>query len=324
MVDNRNDIDVVISKFLSGEATPEEAMFLEDWKSESDANLQHYLESERLLGWGEAPEMQEINVSAAWEKIEPQLTEEKPKARIFKLNPAFFRMAASYLILFGLVGAIGYYLMKKPADDILYASTENKRTVYLEDGTDIVIASNSSVVVDAGYGKTNRKLKLTGSAYFTVKHDEAKPLIIEAGEVFIKDLGTKFDVVAVQDTLFVSVDEGIVSMYDKSGSEVTLHAGESAYYLNVSNQLVSIKKAVSKALKFNFRNRKLGEVVKNLNKAYGTEIELENPALENCTITTRFEDENLEMALTVITETLGLKYKPTPKGYLIFGAKCTN
>lgn len=324
MVSNQNDIDVIISKFLSGEADPEEAMFLEDWKDESAENLAYFRDSEKLFGFGGTEEtLQKPAVHSAWEKIESQLVE-KPKAKIFKLNPAFFRMAASMTILIGLAGFLGYYYLNSSKETQSYASTEITKDVRLKDGTGIVIASNSSVSLDAGFGQKNRKLTLKGSAYFTVTHDEKMPFIIDAGEIYIKDLGTKFNVDSKKDTLFVSVDEGIVYMYDKRGAETTLYAGESAFYLRKTHELVTHKAVVAKNIKFSFANKKLAEVIKNLNKAYDTQIELENNTLSDCTITTQFENEDLEMALTVITETLGLKFRQTEKGYIILGEKCKN
>ncbi len=324
MVNNLNDIDILISKFLSGEAGPDEAILLEDWKAESSENLRHYLNAEKLFFLTENEAPQTIDVAAAWEKVAPQL-EEKPKAKIFRLTPAVFRMAASFLILIGIGGSIGYFLMNQGRSEQVFASAGKFK---LQDGTQMQIASHSSVSVNKDFGKQNRLLKLKGSAYFTVEHNEAMPFIIDAGEVFIKDLGTKFNVVSAQDTLHVSVDEGIVSVYDRAGEQLTLKAGESAYYLRSSKELVAgapvtelVSKQAQQVLKFDFANKKLGEVIKSLNKAYKTNIELENNALANLTITTKFENEDLDVVLSIVTETLGLKYQKTNKGYLILAAK---
>lgn len=323
---------MLISKFLSGEADPEEAIFLEDWKAESAANQQYYQQSETLFLLAENEMPQTVDVAAAWEKVAPQLNENQaeeayaaPNGKIVRFTPAFFRMAASFLILIGIGGSIGYFMLKSPAGDV-FASAGKAQRFELKDGTQILVASNSSVSTDAGFGKTNRRLKLKGSAYFTVEHNEAMPFVIDADGVFIQDLGTKFDVKDGKDTLHVRVDEGIVSVYNKNGAQATLHAGENAYYLKSAQALVvhaaeTATQATSqpKAIKLDFVNKKLGEVAKSLSKAYGEKVEVQDQALSNLMITTKFENEDLDMALAIITETLGLTYEKTAKGYLIHG-----
>lgn len=317
---NRQDIDILISKFLSGEAEPEEAIFLEDWKAESPENLEHFRGAEQLFHLTQdrrAP--QQPDVAAAWKKIAPQL-EAQPKAKMVRMTPAFFRMAASFLILIGIGGSIGYYFLKQPAGDV-FASAGQGQYVALKDGSQVEVAPHSSISLDAGFGKSNRRVRLKGSAYFTVDHNEGMPFIIEAGDVFIKDLGTKFDVRDQRDTLVVRVDEGVVSVYDNHGQEKTLKAGEKAYYLKKRHQLVSeasqYKAPEPKPVKLDFVDQKLSEVVKVLSKAYGERVTLDNAALGDLTITTKFENEPLEVVLSIITETLGLKYATTDKGYII-------
>ena len=322
MADNLYDTDILISKFLAGEATPEEAMQLEDWKMESDANLEYYQEAEKLfLLSANDSHPAEINVSAAWKKVSPQLAV-KTQAKIIRPNFSFMRIAASFLLLIGIGGMITYFINSDPSGEKIYTAQAPDEKVRLSDGTKVIMASGSSVSMDQDYGKKNRLVHLKGSAYFTVKHDEQKPFIIDAGDLFIKDLGTKFNVAATYDTIHVRVDEGIVSMYERAGKETILHAGESAYYLKSKHEIVVKKPYVSASIKLDFVNRKLSEVVQNLNQAYGTHIELQNNALADCRITTNFKDENLEIVLTVITETLGLKFQKSANGYIIQGEKC--
>lgn len=318
---NTQDIDILISKFLSGEAGPDEAIALEDWKAESDANLRYYEESEQLFNPAQSRE-RAVDVFAAWEKVAPQL-EEQPQAKTFRMTPAFLRMAASFLILLGIGGSIGYFLLKQGGSGQLLTAADQQTHFTLADGTQIEVAAHASVTVDKNFGKQNRLLKLKGSAYFTVEHNEAMPFIIDAGDIFIEDLGTKFNVVSRKDTIHVSVDEGIVSVYDRRGEQTTLNAGESAYYLKSRKALVvSTEETVNQqVIRFDFANKRLSEVAKSLSKAYNTKIELENSALANLTITTKFENEDLDVVLSIITETLGLKYQKTNQGYLILQAK---
>ena len=76
-----HDIDALISKFFAGEASPEEAMLLEDWKSESEENALYFARSMQALGFAEPV----VSTDAAWMHVRPQLQQEAP---IRKMNAA--------------------------------------------------------------------------------------------------------------------------------------------------------------------------------------------------------------------------------------------
>jgi ferric-dicitrate binding protein FerR (iron transport regulator) len=196
--------------------------------------------------------------------------------------------------------------------------------VQLTDGTVISISPNSNLVVDKGFGKKNRTLHLKGAADFSVVHQEKLPFIVDAGDVFIKDIGTKFSIKssADTDTVYVRVDEGVVLLFDSLGSSLEIKATGKALYIRSIKKIVSevTEKKISAAVQFS--NSSLEEVILKLNSIYDTEITVENVQLNKCTITTQFDKENLETVLGIITETLGLSYEKTSSGYLIKGQSC--
>jgi ferric-dicitrate binding protein FerR (iron transport regulator) len=176
-----------------------------------------------------------------------------------------------------------------------------------------------------GYGEKNRIVKLKGSGYFSVKHSEALPFVIDAGPIHIKDLGTKFNVQTTEDTIFVRVDEGVVMIYDNTGMKITLKANESAHYVIATGDLeleVETSSAASGSKTFVFDNQRLEDVVKRMSAVYHADIRIDNPQLKNCPITVQFDNENLETALAVVAETMQLSLEKQGNVYLLKGQSC--
>ncbi|HET6227553.1 MAG TPA: FecR domain-containing protein [Bacteroidia bacterium] len=323
-----NNIDDLISKFLSGEAEPQEALWLEDWKSENPANLSYFNHCKNIFETvnGYKQTDQAIDTTAAWEKIKPMLSSAKKETPVRQLF--YLRVAASIALLIG-IGSVFYFVLNKPAAETnYYAAGNQSQAIQLTDGTCIIMAPHSTLSLDNGFGKNNRLLHLNGSAYFSVVHNEALPLIVDAGKVLIKDIGTQYNVVTSRDSLYVHVDEGEVELLDNAGSKLNVKALQSALYIKSQGQFIDngkdtlINRQTKDTPRFNFVNAKLSDVVQRLNETYKTNIQLENKSIENCTLTTKFYDEDIKTILLIISETLGLKYETNKDGYIIRGERC--
>ena len=310
-----HDMDALIGKFLTGEASPEEAMFLEDWIAESNNNKTYFEQSALAFGLVE----QAVSTDTAWTKVQGQLKQ----APVRKLAVGWISAVAAILILsFGAV----IYLMNSGGETTVFIAGKGKKNIELNDGTDIQLAAHSSVELSAGYGKKDRSVTLKGSGYFSVKHSEKLPFIIDAGPIHIKDLGTKFDVKTADDTIYVRVDEGIVVIYDNKGMQLTLHANESAHYVISSGELkldILTEDLKAKYKTIILDDQRLEDVVHILNKTYKVNIRIDNPELNNCRITTEFLNEELETVLTVISQTLEVTIiREKNNGYLIKVMAC--
>jgi transmembrane sensor len=310
-----NDMDALIGKFLSGEASPQEAMFLEDWIAESPENETYFEQSARAFGLTQKV----VSTDKAWNTVQEQLKQ----APVRKLPIRWISAAAAILIVsFGAV----FYFMKSNTENAVFTAGTTQKNIELKDGTGIQLTAHSSVELSADYGKKNRSLKLKGSGYFSVKHSKKLPFIIDAGPIHIKDLGTKFNVKASDDTIYVRVDEGVVVIYDNKGMQLTLHANESAHYVISSGDLKldilaeNLKKQYKTIL---LDNQRLEDVVELLNKTYHVNIRIDNPALKNCRITTEFLNEDLDTVLMVISQTLEVTIvKEKNHEYVIKGLAC--
>ena len=104
--------------------------------------------------------------------------------------------------------------------------------VVLSDGTKVWLNSASTLVYPAQFDGAERRVELTGEAFFEVRHDEKKPFSIRlADEAVVKDLGTRFNVRAYADEagFRTTLVEGAVEI-QAGTSKVLLKPGEAADY----------------------------------------------------------------------------------------------
>ncbi|HEY0432447.1 MAG TPA: HEAT repeat domain-containing protein [Chitinophagaceae bacterium] len=108
----------------------------------------------------------------------------------------------------------------------------------LSDNTEISLAPHSIVNVDRDFGRTNRKIYLTGSAFFSVHHSELD-FVVDMDGFYVQDIGTRFVIAssANSDTIHVSVKEGKVFAYDTIGSKVIVNANEEISYIRSLTKL---------------------------------------------------------------------------------------
>jgi ferric-dicitrate binding protein FerR (iron transport regulator) len=328
----KEHIDELIAKYLAGEALPDEAIWLDDWKAESPENARYFAESEKTLRF---VRMRNTDKAKLFQGILQQIEEEQPQqkeAKVVPLKPFFtpLRIAAS-LVIISLVGIFAAYMMKgqqQGLPEMTIASVDSTQEKQLADGSKVFLNKHTKLVVVGGFNGKARKLKLEGEAFFEVKHDETKPFVIEAGGILIKDIGTAFNVKAEpqSDSVLVSVSEGIVDI-SNGEQTVQLMANQSVVYVRSTKTLgkienVSTNVTAYRTKIFHFNAATLGEVLSALNSVYGPIMVLENEELAKCRITVEFKNESPEMIAAIITETLGLVYEERSGQFVIKGASC--
>lgn len=84
--------------------------------------------------------------------------------------------------------------------DLLTAETGRGgcRQLVLRDGTKVWLNAESSLRYPKHFSKDERRVYLSGEAYFEVKHNRKRPFVVETASLVATDLGTAFDVKAYQ------------------------------------------------------------------------------------------------------------------------------
>jgi len=142
---------------------------------------------------------------------------------------SFFSKIIRFVVVMAAVGillALGVfaYLSFKQKE---YVTTGNKRTIVLRDGSEIVLNANSSLKHNAGFGLINRKVSLSGEAFFRVRKGRWISFIVTTSTARIKVTGTLFNVKAINTATEVGVTQGKVELTSaqKKGGAIMLSEG---------------------------------------------------------------------------------------------------
>lgn len=334
MEDTFNHMDELIGKYLAGEASVQEASQVEAWERISVTNKK-YIDQLRFV-FDKASAVKELprfDEDAAWIKLKNRLhtTEAKtfrldiPKEKDSKDFNFFLRIAAGVIIVLG----IGYFFYQntKSAPALEVVAESKSREDILPDGSNVFLNKKTKLVYAYDKRKKTHLVKLSGEAFFTIKHNNKKDFIIETEGIFIRDIGTSFNVKAYpeSDKIEVVVKEGAVEFFTEKDSGVYLRAGGKGVYDKLTKKF-SVEEPESNELSyktkfFSFNDQDLKSVTKDLNTVYDNRIVL-SERVKNCRLTVTFNDESIEEIATVIAETLNLTMKESDGKIVLEGSGC--
>ena len=161
----------------------------------------------------------ELAETKAPEKDAPLATNDnEPGVRPWYRRTAFLSIAASLILALFL----SPMLLRSPGMEAITTQPGETREIALGDGSTIALNGGTTIHLDR---KAERFARLdSGEAIFTIKHDSARPFVVETGDGTLRDLGTIFNVRQSASGLEVGVSEGIVQ-YDPGAAAVTVTAG---------------------------------------------------------------------------------------------------
>ncbi|HEY1165581.1 MAG TPA: FecR domain-containing protein [Chitinophaga sp.] len=319
--------DALIGKYLSGEATPEEAIAVDDWLQQSAENSAAF--SELAAIWynasGHTPH-QAPDKTAAWQEIRQRM----PAARVIRSNKGWWAIAAGIILIVACFGIIQLF-KQKPADVlspvIVYAANEAV-TDTMPDHSIVTLSKESRLQYPADFNIRTRELQLEGEAFFDVTPNPALPFIVHAGDISIKVLGTSFKIDRQpQGIVKVAVQTGAVSMYH-TNSQLTVKAGQTGIYdpegrrLYIEAAQAETQAPANAARVFDFHDAKLEEIMEALGKAYGFKPVFKNEELRDCRMSSEFEDKPLEYVLDIVSTTLNVQIQVKDKVAYISGEGC--
>jgi transmembrane sensor len=181
-----------------------------------------------------------------------------------------------------------------------------KSTIYLSDGTKVILNAQSSLLYNNDFGSEKREVKLTGEAFFEVSKDPKKPFIVRTGDIITTVLGTSFNVNAFPEmrNIQVAVMTGKVKVEtsanaDDSNTAQELHLlpTEMAVYNTTDKTLVPTKFSLEEiswkdGIIF-FKNTNEPMALAKLERWYGVEFEIVNKSPRLWDITAEYDNISL-------------------------------
>jgi transmembrane sensor len=175
-----------------------------------------------------------------------------------------------------------------------YASgRELPRLINLPDGSRMTLDAQSKVT--AHFAGNQRTIELVdGRAFFDVRHDASRPFTVNAGNLRLVDIGTKFDVERVTRKVQVSLAEGRISVTAPSlSSPLLLSAGDRLTAQGDTKP--EVQRITSDALPSwqsgyaSFDNMKLSDAAAILNRYPGPALVVRDPRVADLRVSGMFK-----------------------------------
>ncbi len=188
----------LVKKYFHGEATLSERVKLMDWVEMNETNREEFNSLRNLF-----------NAS---------LMAEEPKAAVKarRFNPIWkWTAAAAVAIVAGLSLFLipGRFQEENITCQIIEAPVGQRLRTVLSDSTVVWLNSGSKIEI-AGFSRKERRVRLTGEAYWDVTKDPKRPFIVETSQIEVNVLGTQFNVDAYSNVQSVVLVSGSVKIKD--------------------------------------------------------------------------------------------------------------
>jgi transmembrane sensor len=184
-------------------------------------------------------------------------------------------------------GQIAYQGKETDNSEVKYNTITNYRgskvqPLTLIDGTKVWLNTESSLTYPTTFTGKERKVSITGEAYFEVSKDPLKKFIVDANGVTTEVLGTHFNVNSYSDegNIKVTLLEGSVRITQNTESKM-IKPGEQA--IASSNEQLKTNKNVDvdevmawKNGRFKFNNADIQTIMRQVSKWYDLNVEYEH------------------------------------------------
>lgn len=201
----------------------------------------------------------------------------------------------------------------------------------LSDSTIIWLKGNSSILYPEEFTGEERRVELTGEALFEVAKDPQHPFIIQCGNLTAKVLGTSFNIKSTKTETEVLVLTGKVTVSSSSNmnglivlprEKVVYHEAEDKMDKVTAEQKEITEKIVQTDYNMRFLATGMKEIIRRIERKFDVTISISDPRLNNCTITADFTDQSLDRTLSMICQTLKIKYERENAHITLKGVGC--
>ncbi|MVN20482.1 FecR family protein [Mucilaginibacter arboris] len=188
--------------------------------------------------------------------------------------------------------------------------------VVLADGTEVWLNALSSIRFPTSFKGSERKVEITGEAYFEVAKNAQMPFRVVSGYQVVEVLGTHFNISAYPDESAVATTllEGSVKVAMNDGQVKVLKPGQQALILKKNNSFtvkdVDAEDAVAwKNGYFQFADDDLKSIMNQLSRWYNVEIVYQHANLDQKFGGTISRSKNLSQVLRILELTGNVRFR---------------
>lgn len=207
------------------------------------------------------------------------------------------------------------YTGKISSSEVLYNTMTTpkgrKYELILSDGTKVTLDAASSIRYPTVFTEKERRVEITGQAYFEVTHDAAKPFIVQKNEMSVQVYGTEFNVYAYDDEAMIKTTlvRGRVKV-SNSGPSGTLKTqlltpGQQAMTTTGGPIHVDKNADVEQAIAwkngfFQFRETDLKTIMRQIMRWYDVEVVYDENIIDRYFTADISRDKNLSALLKIL------------------------
>ena len=303
--------NILLIKYLRNELSEPEQESVLRWLGDKEENKEFLFglkEAYLLSRWEELSTRSQA--AEGWKNMNERIgqsTEQLKSPRLRKVMQYAAATVVIFMIGFGLHDQIS---TEKIVYNTVETSTGEQSTLFLNDGTKVKLNENSKLIYPTGFNSSSRNVTLHGEAYFEVTHDTHKPFLVNIGTYTVKVLGTKFNIDAYPEQVYVytSLKEGKIQVVEntpeskivselKPGTQLSYNKRTGEYFVKEvdTDQVTDWMNG-----RMVIKRQTLEEVVQRLEQKYHYTINIQNLQLNKLSYNITIDKESLEEILSNI------------------------
>lgn len=219
--------------------------------------------------------------------------------------------AIAVVLIASSIWATLYLSISTETMNILYVPAGQRAQITLQDGTEVWLNAQSTLIYPSHFSKKRRTVEIEGEAFFDVAEERKRPFIVSTQHIDMKVLGTQFNVYSYPDAGYIQTDliEGCVKIYQRDNEkrciimkpdEQVIIRGSNMTTNNTTNpEHMLWRKGI-----YAFTNERLITIIEKLQLYYDVKIVVEDPEIFNVRYTGKFRqrdgiDEILSILQTI-------------------------
>lgn len=319
----KDEIDILISKLLSGNLSSSDKIKLDEWLNISSENRKYFNQMQNLWHLSHpAFNPKSIDVEKATEKVTGKINEQN---RV-KLPLLVWWQRIAAILIIPLIAFTGYLLNRETelaANDVyqeVFSPFGVRSKINLPDGSMVWLNSGSHLKYPVVFKNGSRNVVLTGEAYFEVQSDKKNPFIVDTEKMSVKATGTAFNVEAYATDTIVAVTlvhgkvdvniDGRKNINLMPNQRISFNNESSRYELTVTDPY---KWCAWKDGILAFRDDRLDYVFKKIGLMYNVDIAVTNKEIASQLYRATFQGESLEEILRLLKLSAPIRYVHTPR-----------
>lgn len=205
-------MDKLLTKYVSGDITPDERKLVVQWINASEANRKEY------------NSFRKIYIATLWSDAETNKKSKRSLLFIPSYAREILKIAAIFLVVFFVIQSWDYFFSNKDEKIVmqkLYVPPGQRVELTLVDGTRVWLNANTMFTFPSRFANGQREIFLNGEAHFQVTSDKENPFIVRTILHDVEVLGTEFNVSAYSRNNFFE------TVLMKGAVKVCAHQGDS-------------------------------------------------------------------------------------------------